>query len=77
MMKSSGQTVRRQAAGCFLFAGLAATTIAAPMAEGTRDDRRKAQDANACRPAHSYATRRCIGRSLTRSLSPRGEHPTA
>jgi hemophore-related protein len=37
MMKSSGKTVRRQAAGCFLFAGLAATTIAAPMASAAPD----------------------------------------
>jgi heme-binding protein len=37
MMKSSGKTVRRQAAGCFLFAGLAATTIAALMASAAPD----------------------------------------
>jgi heme-binding protein len=37
MMNFSGKTVRRQAAGCGLLAGLAATVIAAPMASAAPD----------------------------------------
>jgi heme-binding protein len=37
MMKFSGKTVRRHAAGCGVLAGLAATVIAAPMASAAPD----------------------------------------
>ena len=37
MMKFSGKTVRRQAAGCGLLAGLAATVMVAPMASAAPD----------------------------------------
>ena len=37
MMKFSGKTMRRQAGGCGLLAGLAATVIAAPMASAAPD----------------------------------------
>src|ERR1700736_4235592 len=37
MMKFSGKAVRRQAAGCGLLAGLAATVIAAPTASAAPD----------------------------------------
>ena len=37
MMNFSGKTVRRQAAGCGLFAGLAAAVIAAPTASAAPD----------------------------------------
>jgi hypothetical protein len=37
MMNFSGKTLRRQAAGCGLFAGLAAAVIAAPTASAAPD----------------------------------------
>jgi heme-binding protein len=64
MMKFSGKTMRRQAAGCGLLAGLAATVIAAPTASAAPD----------CSPAGVSNTVSSVTGSATQYL---GSHPGA
>jgi len=64
MMKFSGKTMRRQAAGCGLLAGLAATVIAAPTASAAPD----------CSPAGVSNTVSSVTGSATQYL---GSHPDA